>query len=105
MSSNKQFDHSKCSKKELKILGDFWTLEIIQALSLRGRRFNELQRDIEGISPTTLANRLKKLEINILIQRQEETVDKLSVVYTLTEKGKDILPILRQIKIFAVKHL
>lgn len=101
----KQAQHTKCSSKELKILGDFWTLEIIQALSDGEKRFTQLQREIQNMSPTTLTNRLKKLEQHALIQRMEETVDKLSVVYALTEKGKDILPVLKQIKIFAQKHL
>lgn len=101
----KQAHPTKCSSKELKILGDFWTLEIIQALGDSEKRFTQLQRDIQHMSPTTLTNRLKKLEHHKLIQRMEETVDKLSVVYVLTEKGRDILPVLKQIKIFAQKHL
>lgn len=101
----KQAVYSKCSSKELKILGDFWTLEIIQTLGDGEKRFTHLQREIENISPTTLTNRLKKLEQHHLIKRFEETVDKLSVVYVLTEKGQDILPVLKQIKIFAQKHL
>ncbi len=97
--------YTKCSSKELKILGDFWTLEIIQTLRDGEKRFTHLQREILHMSPTTLTNRLKKLEQHALIRRMEETVDKLSVVYALTEKGRDILPVLKQIKIFAQKHL
>lgn len=104
MSNMKKAD-LKCPKEGLKILGDYWTLEIIQDLSAGEKRFNQLQRDVTGINPTTLANRLKKLESDQIIKRKEETVDKLSVVYTLTTKGEAILPILKQIKVFAEKHL
>jgi len=40
-----------------------------------------------------------------MIKRQEETLDKLSVVYSLTDKGRGILPILREIQVFADKFL
>jgi DNA-binding HxlR family transcriptional regulator len=95
----------KCSAKELKILGDFWTLEIIQALAEQPMRFSQIERALPTINPTTLTNRLKKLETQLLITRQSKTIDKLSVVYVLTKKGLGILPILNQIKLFAKKYL
>ena len=97
--------HSQCSSKELKILGDFWTLQIIQALRDEEKRFCQLQRDVPNINPTTLTDRLKKLENQKLLKRKEDTVDRLSVTYALTNKGKGILPVLKQIKIFAEKYL
>lgn len=101
----KQKTHPTCASTELKILGDFWTLEIIQALRSDEKRFCLLERDIPNINPTTLTDRLKKLEKNSILKRKEETVDKLSVTYALTNKGKGILPVLKQIKIFAEKYL
>lgn len=89
----------------LKILGDFWTLYIIQALEIQEKRFCQLERDLIGINPTTLTNRLKKLEQEKIIQRREEVLDKLSVSYILTDKGKAILPILKEIQIFSNKFL
>lgn len=103
--SNMKMPPAKCSAKELKILGDYWTLTIIQTLSDRGIRFSELARELPHINPTTLTNRLKKLELQRIIRRQKETVDKLSVVYSLTNKGQEILPILAQIKLFADRYL
>lgn len=96
--------NTKCTERELKILGDFWTLAIIQSLSDGTKRFSELQRE-QKINPTTLTNRLKKLHNLKLVNRSEDTVDKLSVVYSLTKKGEGILPILKQIKFFSEKYL
>lgn len=96
---------TKCSSTELKMLGDFWTLEIIQALSESEKRFSEIERALVTINPTTLSNRLKKLEKQNILVRKLETVDKLSVVYALTKKGQGILPVLHQIKLFAKKYL
>ncbi|MFZ5535228.1 MAG: winged helix-turn-helix transcriptional regulator [Patescibacteria group bacterium] len=100
-----QSNTNKCSAHELQILGDYWTLSIIQVLSASEKRFSEIERELASINPTTLSNRLKKLEEQGLIVRKEETVDKLSVVYALTDKGIGILPILKQIKLFAEKYL
>lgn len=95
----------KCSVAELKMLGDFWTLAIIQALGDGEKRFSQLERELPHANPTTLTSRLKKLEQQKLIKRNEETVDKLSVVYALTDKGRGILPVFKQIRIFAEKYL
>jgi DNA-binding HxlR family transcriptional regulator len=96
---------SKCSEKELKMLGDFWTLAIIQALHGDEKRFSQLERELIDANPSTLTNRLKKLEQQKIIKRKKETLDKLSVVYELTDKGKGIMPVLDQIKLFAEKYL
>ncbi len=93
--------NGKCPSESLKILGDFWTLQIIEALSFGCKRFSELQRTLEKNNPVTLTSRLKLLEKEGFIARAEETVDKLSVVYTLSDKGKGVLPILDQIRIFS----
>ncbi len=95
----------KCSSKELKILGDFWTLQIIQSLADGQKRFSELERMIPGINPTTLTARLRKLILQQLVLRSEETVDKISVAYSLTAKGRVILPVLNEIRQFAEKYL
>lgn len=94
-----------CPSESLKILGDYWTLQIIQVLHPNEKRFCELERALPAINPTTLTNRLKKLEQQKIIKRKSETVDKISVSYELTDKGEDILPILKEMKIFAEKHL
>lgn len=95
----------KCTKEELKMLGDYWTLAIIQTLADGEKRFSQIERELVDINPTTLTNRLKKLEEQQVIKRKAETLDKLSVVYLLTQKGIGILPVLHQIRIFAQNHL
>jgi DNA-binding HxlR family transcriptional regulator len=89
----------------LKIFGDAWTLAIILGLATATRRFNELQRLLGNISPTTLTDRLKKLENYGLITQEKQTVDQLSVIYSLTDKGKKMLPVLDAIESFSKKFL
>jgi DNA-binding HxlR family transcriptional regulator len=89
----------------IKMLGNAWMLCIVGTLAKKEMRFSEIQRSVVGINPTTLASRLKKLEKEKMIIRKKETLDKLSVTYSLSEKGKGILPILKEIQIFADKFL
>jgi DNA-binding HxlR family transcriptional regulator len=87
----------------MKLLGDYWTLRIIDGLKFGETRFCELQRSIDNVNPVTLTSRLKKLEEARLIIRSEETVDKISVTYCLTELGKEALPVIKALDRFALK--
>jgi DNA-binding HxlR family transcriptional regulator len=89
----------------MKLLGDFWTLMIIETLRDEEKRFCQIERDLPASNPVTLTSRLKKLEMLELVVRRTETVDKVSVSYGLTPKGRAILPIIDQIKLFAENHL
>lgn len=92
-------------QQAFKIFGDAWNLSIVRVLSETTQRFNELQRSLGNVSPTTLAGRLKKLENYGLITQEKQTVDQLSVIYSLTEKGKKMLPVLQAIESFSKKFL
>ena len=85
--------------------GDMWTLCIIHVLKDGPLRFCGIQRALGDMNPTTLVNRLKKLEQAGLIQREEETMDKLSVTYSLTSKGTSVAPIIGTIGAFAEANL
>lgn len=84
-----------------KLLGDSWILIIIKVLEDKPLRFSEIERQACDICPVTLTDRLKKLEQEGIVRRYKETVDKLSVVYELTNKGREILPILKLIETFS----
>lgn len=89
----------------IKLLGDAYILEIVAQLGRKSMRFSEIQRAIKDICPATLTDRLKKLEQEGIVIRKEETVDKVSVVYELTKKGKGILPVIKEIDSFAKTFL
>ena len=83
----------------LKLLGDFWTLRIIDALSEGDLRYCELQRRVDNLNPVTFTNRLRKLEAAGLIKRIEQP--KAGVSYKLSSLGVDILPVLSAIDKFS----
>lgn len=86
------------------MFGDAWILLIAAELLGGPRRFSELQRAIDGISPTTLSDRLKKLETYGLIERQENDT-KLAVIYHLTSRGRALQPVISSISDYAERHL
>lgn len=88
-----------------KIFGDIWNLSIVRVLAEAKQRFNELQRNLDNVSPTTLADRLKKLESYGLIVQEHQTDNRLAVIYSLTKKGKKMLPVLEAIESFSKKFL
>ncbi len=85
----------------LKILGDFWTLRIVDALKIGNLRYCELERKIEGVSTVTLSNRLKKLERAGIINRHEQS--RADVVYSLTKIGEKIIPVLDAVNNFSAE--
>lgn len=103
--SKKSPPEAKCPKQALEMFGDYQTLSIVDTLALGEMRYCELQRALGNMNPVTLARRLKKLEDEKIVERREETIDKLSVSYRLLARGEHMLPVLRSIKEFAEKHL
>lgn len=86
---------SECPTKSiLEIIGGKWKLRILAQLIKRDVvRFNELKREISGITNTMLSNSLHELEEDGLIIRNQYNEMPLRVEYTLTQKGKGLLPI------------
>lgn len=83
----------------LKLLGDFWSLRIIDALSEGELRYCDLQRRVGNVNPVTLTNRLKKLQQSNIINRIEQS--RSQVMYKLTPHGLEALPILEAMNNFS----
>lgn len=67
-------------------------------------RFNEMQRYIGGITYKTLSSTLKALESDGLVNRREYPQVPPKVEYSLTEKGKSLIPILDQMCDWGSQH-
>lgn len=86
-------------KVSLKILGDYWTMLIIDILSDGPCRFRDLEQQIEGINTATLSARLKSMQEYGLINRTE--LSRADVTYTLTDLGERAIPILHAVNDFS----
>jgi DNA-binding HxlR family transcriptional regulator len=81
-----------------------WTLPVIHALGLKEpARFNELKRRIEGISATSLAERLSELERGGIVERKVLPETPPRVEYSLTKKGWELHAILAELADWAIK--
>jgi DNA-binding HxlR family transcriptional regulator len=81
-----------------------WTLPVIHALGLREpARFNELKRRIDGISATSLAERLNEMEKQGVVARKVYPESPPRVEYTLTAKGEELKAILAELGDWAIK--
>src|SRR6185312_12559726 len=78
------------------IVGAKWTVLIVHDLSEGPRRFTELERSCAGISPRTLAERLRWLEAEEIVQRQSYPESPPRVEYALTPKGEALLPVVHE---------
>ena len=82
------------------LIGTKWTALIVHDLSEGARRFSELERACPGISPRTLSERLDTLEASGLIARECYAEAPPRVEYTLTEKGRGLLPVIEEMRRF-----
>jgi DNA-binding HxlR family transcriptional regulator len=90
-------------KTSLQLLGDYWTLRIIDSLQKEELRYCEIQRAVDNVNPVTLTNRLKRLEKAKLVAKSKKTQDKISVSYSLTKLGRDALPVIKAVNKFSEK--
>ena len=87
------------------IISGKWTLLLIRDLAEGSRRFCELERSLEGISPRTLSLRLRALEENGIVERKTYPEVPPRVEYGLTEKGRALEPAVRALKVWARTYL
>ena len=93
-----------CVAAALAILGNKWTALIVKELSEGCARFSSLQASLPGISPRTLSQRLDEMEHCELITKKAFAEVPPRVEYTLTRKGRDLLPILESMAAWGDKY-
>ncbi|MGM9947671.1 winged helix-turn-helix transcriptional regulator [Floccifex sp.] len=76
------------------LIGGKWKLLIIRNLQIRPWRFNELQRDLEGISQKVLTDSLRQMIEDGLVYRHDYHQNPPKVEYGLTDLGRKLLPIM-----------
>ena len=76
------------------LVGGKWKLLILRNLRSRPWRFNELQRDLEGISQKVLTDSLRQMIDDGLVYRLDYQEVPPRVEYGLTDLGKEMLPII-----------
>ena len=87
------------------LIGSKWKLLIMRNLLSRPWRFNELKKDLEGISQKVLTDSLRSMEADGLLTRTVYPEVPPRVEYTLTELGYSLRPILEAMRVWGEDYL
>jgi DNA-binding HxlR family transcriptional regulator len=97
---NEVHDENCAVAATAEIIATKWTPLIVHDMSEGPRRFMELEHACPGISPRTLSERLDMLEREGVAIRRSYPESPPRVEYELTDKGRALLPIIREMRKF-----
>lgn len=92
-----------CLASCMAVLGNKWTALIVRDLAEGTQRFSTLEKSIADINPRTLSRRLDELEEHGIIEKRTSP-ETSRIEYTLTPKGEDLVPVLRQMAEWGTKY-
>lgn len=93
-----------CVKAATEIIGDKWTPQLLRFfINVGSVRFCQLQDLTEGINPRTLSARLDRLEQLDIISKTA-TKSAARCEYSLTTKGRDLMPIIADMEVWSTKY-
>ncbi len=89
----------------LELIGDEWSLLIVRDLMFKGlKSFQEFSDAGERIATNVLTDRLARLETAGILARRRDPEDGRRFIYTLTEKGIDLAPVLVEIVLWSAQY-
>ena len=88
----------------LYVLSGKWKLPIIIALSSGTKRFKELQRSLDDITPKILSKELKELELNEFVTRTVYATSPVTVEYSLTRYSQSLNKIIDEMREWGLQH-
>lgn len=106
MASDSRHCRSNCPINfVLETFGDKWTLLVIRDLMFHGKRYyGDFLASDEGISTNILADRLQRLERDGVVEKEIDPDNRSRSIYRLTQKGKDLLPVMLEITAWSGKY-
>ncbi len=99
------YDQNCPTRLALDRIADKWTVLIVSRLATGTRRFGELRRDIDGISPKVLTQKLRELERDGIITRKIYASVPPKVEYRLTMLGQTLINLLDAIRVWAESNI
>ncbi|WP_406872413.1 helix-turn-helix domain-containing protein [Aminobacter sp. P9b] len=88
----------------LEMLASKWVYLVVGVLKPGKRRYGEMQRKVEGITPKMLTQTLRVLERDGLVRREIFPVIPPRVEYELTDLGRNLADLLNQIRVWSEQH-
>jgi DNA-binding HxlR family transcriptional regulator len=93
-----------CVASAMQIIGNKWTALILRDLASGSKRFSELEKSVGDINPRTLSQRLEDLAEHGIITKETFAEVPPRCEYSLTSKGQDLVPVLRQMATWGNKY-
>jgi DNA-binding HxlR family transcriptional regulator len=101
-----ELDRSACPiTATLDVLGDKWSLIVVRDMLVGKTRYGEFLTSPEGIPTNILADRLRRLEAEGLVTKDTYQTRPQRYTYTLTAKGRGLLPVLQAMARWANAHV
>ncbi len=98
MASVRSYNEYCAIAQALDVVGERWSLLIVRELLIRGpSRYTDLRFGLPGIATNLLADRLRELEEAGVIEREEAPPPVATTLFKLTERGKSLQPVLREL--------
>lgn len=97
-----QNNNNECPAEGLlKQLSGKWKPQIFRFALDSPLRFNALLRDLQGSNKQSVATALKEMQESGLLNKNTIALKPLHIEYTLSEKGKSLVPVFRQLELFS----
>ena len=103
MARTKGYQHYCVIARSLETIGEKWSLLLVRDLLRGPQRFTDLLRYMSGITPKWLTARLRELEQAGIVERESKP-GKREVWYRLTEKGRDLAPVVEGLANWGIKY-
>jgi len=97
------YGHFCLAARTLETVGDRWSLLIVRDLLAGPRRFSDLRRLLTNVTAKWLTIRLRQLETDGIVTRDQQA-GRREVWYELTEKGRDLAPVLEALVAWGLKY-
>lgn len=88
----------------MNVISGKWKLPIIGSLLFNKKRFTEIQRNIQGITPRMLSKELKELELNGIVTRTVYDSQPVTIEYELTPSARTLSEVLDKMVEWGVRH-
>ena len=89
----------------LAAIGGKWKLIIVYWLAESPKHFAALRQLMPGISQKVLTQQLRELVSDEIVQREPKGAAPAPVVYSLTEYGRSVLPLLEDVRVWGTSHM
>jgi DNA-binding HxlR family transcriptional regulator len=103
LAGKRHYDDGCGMAHALELVGERWALLVIRELMLGPRRFTDLRAALPGISPNVLSDRLDELEAASVLRRRTLPPPASVSAYELTEWGRELEPVIRDIGRWAAR--